>query len=196
MALPQKIVNRKKLIADPRLFRHCILYAFIFIVFTLHLLSKSKLVGIFNFGLTKNTFTDLWGVTKHSECYVQDGWKIYDFALGNDCRNYVYGKPFIYILHFIQIDLTNYLWLGWIQILILALITSQIVFLYSTDMKLKVIFFIIFSPPVFLLISLGNSDILVLFMVYLAFKIIKKNHNLFLGFLLISFATLIKCWFI
>jgi hypothetical protein len=61
-------------------------------------------------------------------------------------------------------------------------------------MRREVIFFMIFSPPVLLLISLGNSDILVLFMVYLAFKIIKKNRNLFLGFLLISFATLIKLY--
>lgn len=194
MALPQKIVNRKKLLADPRLFRYFILYVSIFIVFTLHLLSKSILIGIFNFGLTKNTFTDLWGVTKHSECYVQDGWKIYEFELHNDCRNYFYGKPFIYFLHLIQIDLTNYLWLGWIQILILTLILSQIVFLYSTNMRREVIFFTIFSPPVLLLVSLGNSDILILFMVYLSFKIIKNNQNLFLGFLLIILATLIKLY--
>lgn len=171
------------------------LKALIFLlILTVHTLSDNYLVRFFGFGLTSNRFTDLWLMTKLTNCYGQISWDIYKYKFDNECYNYLYGKPFIYLMDVLNIDYENYYWLGWIQILIFSYFLA---FMYESLIKkysFKIVIALLLSPPVFLLASLGNSDIWVIFIVYVSIRIFNKQKYIYLGFVLLCFATLIKLY--
>lgn len=172
---------------------HC--NAFIFLsILTLQILLNNFLVRVFGFGLTPYRFTDLWLMTKFSSCFHQINWQIYEFKLNDECYNYYYGKPFIYLMDVLNVNFENYQWSGWIQIGMLAYFLA---FMYESLIKnysLKIVIAMLLSPPVFLLASLGNSDIIVIFVVFIAIRILREPKYILIGFFLISFVTLIKLY--
>jgi hypothetical protein len=94
----------------------------------------------------------------------------------------------------LNINFGNYQWLGWIQIIILSYFLA---FMYESLIKnysFKIVVALLFSPPVFLLASLGNSDIIVIFIVFLSFRILREPKYIFLGFILLCFVTVIKLY--
>lgn len=169
--------------------------AYIFLlILTLHILSNNYLVKVLGFGLTPNRFTDLWLMVKLRNCFDQIHWNIYQFKFDNECYNYFYGKPFIYLMDVLNINYENYQWLGWIQILILSYFLA---FMYESLIKnysFKVVIALLLSPPVFLLASLGNSDIILIFIVFVSIRILRKPKYIFLGYILLCFATVIKLY--
>ncbi len=179
-------------------FKHSLKLHFVALIFftilTLQILLNNFLVGIFGYGLTPNRFTDLWLMIKLSNCFNEIGWDIYQFRLNNECYNYYYGKPFVYVIDLLKLNYNNYQWFGWVQILALSYFLA---FMYKSLIRIysfKVVAVLILSPPIFLLASLGNSDIIVICVVFISIKILRKPNYVFFSFLLICFVTVIKLY--
>lgn len=148
--------------------------------------------GWFYLGKINLNFGDLKYILDRADCVGLHGRSVYQPLRENDnCTNYIYGYPLIYILHLLHISSSATFVIGIIGVIFVSiLISTGIIYLIGWDSKLT-LFASVFSPPVILLVQRGNLDIGILFLICLSSIYYFRNYK-FMAFILIIVSSLFK----
>jgi hypothetical protein len=139
-----------------------------------------------------NNFLDSWQVLNALRLYNIDPKSLYSAAKG-PFETYVYGKPLIYLLQLMQLNIN---WTPVLGYIFLGILSSTLAALYQSNanknsLSLITFYLGIFSPPLLLLAERGNFDILIFGLLFAAVLSFRFN-NRWLMYALIAISALFK----
>ena len=137
------------------------------------------------------SFGDLGFVLNRVDCFREIGWKIYGST--GDCGWYIYGSNLVRFINFLGLDETNTKTIGWMFIFVFSVALASI----FSSIEINSVYFFVFaavsvmSPPIMLLLKLGNFDILI-FVLLSLFAFLLGSKRLYPAIGALIAASLIK----
>ncbi len=115
------------------------------------------------------SFMDLASVLGSADCYRRIGFEIYEYSIGHVCA-YNYGSFLMYFISYLGLGKNETIQVGFMFIFLFAILVGLAVYILRISRFRSFIFlgFVIFSPPILLLLERGNLDILIYILILIS----------------------------